>query len=494
MKFKKYILFVVGALALSTSSCKKYLDKNPDMRAEINTVDKVAQLLVSAYPKNNYLAMAETYSDNVVDKGFGVGHISEPFVALYNWQDVIDNGNNTPTQYWNACYAAINNANQALDAINNNNFGAAVNPYKGEALVARAYAHFMLVTFFAKEYTIGAANDSPGIPYITQPETTTLPQYDRGTVASVYKQIQDDLEAGIPLLEGGTWQVPKYHFTAPAAHAFASRFFLFKGDWDKVILHSNLVVPAGNYAGGGQRPWNTTLTNYTSEEFRTELTKADKSYNILLSETYSTYQRSSVGGTTRYGFGTTIFQNIYNGINVTGARFVNKGLRWSDNNYTTYVFKEYFYYTNVAAGIGFPYLMQPLFLSDEGLINRAEAYIQKGDFNSALADLNLFASVRIASYNATNHAVTVAKARAFFPTAADDKQALLKTVLQFKQIGWMCEGMRWMDILRHHLPVVHNKIANDGTETFETLTPTDNRRMFQIPQEAKLAGVALNPR
>jgi hypothetical protein len=492
MKFKNiYIIAFIGTSVLF-GSCKKYLDQSPDMRAEINTVEKVAQLLVSAYPKNNYIAMAETYSDNVVDKGFGVGHTSEPFPSMYYWKDIEDSGNNTPTQYWNACYAAINNANQALDAIAKNNFGAEVKPYKGEALIARAYAHFMLVTFFAKEYTIGAANDAPGVPYVTEPETTTLPQYSRGTVATVYAQIQKDLEEGLPLLEGGTWQVPKYHFTAPAAHAFASRFFLFKGDWDKVITHSNLVVPNGSYANN-QRPWNTTLTNYTSEEFRTEVTKADKNYNILLQETYCTYQRSSVGGTTRYGFGTTIFSNVYNGITVTGARFVNKGLRWSDNNYVTYTLKEYFHYTNVAAGIGYPYIMQPLFLADEGLVNRAEAYIQKGDFTSALADLNTFASVRIAGYNSTTHAVTAAKAKTFFGVT-DDKDALLKTVLQFKQIGWMSEGMRWMDIVRHHLPVKHNFLSSDGTETFETLSPTDNRRMFQIPKEAQIAGVALNPR
>lgn len=490
-RFNKYILSLIGASVLF-SSCEKYLDQNPDMRADINSVDKVGQLLVSAYPKYNYLAIAETYSDNVVDKGFGVGHINEPFVSLYAWEDIADNGNNTPTQYWNACYTAINNANQALDAIVKNKFGDEAKQYRGEALVARAYAHFMLVTFFAKEYTIGEANNSPGIPYILAPETTTLPQYTRGTVASVYAQIEKDLEEGLPLLEGGKWKVPKYHFTTAAAHAFASRFYLFKGDWDKVIQHSSLMVPEGNYTNN-LRPWNTALTNYTAAEFPVEITKADKSYNILLSETRSTFQREGISGTTRYGFGTTIFQNIYNGLTVTGARFYNKGLLWSDNNYTTFVFKEYFHYTNVTAGTGMAYLMQPLFISDEGLINRAEAHIQKGDFPSAIADLNTFASVRITGYNPNTHAVTLLKAKNFFKVT-DDKEALIKTVLQFKQIGWMNEGMRWLDILRHHLPVVHNHKAIDGTETFRTLEPNDNRRMFQIPKEATIAGVALNPR
>ncbi|MHC8948185.1 RagB/SusD family nutrient uptake outer membrane protein [Sphingobacterium hungaricum] len=473
------------------SSCEKYLEVAPDMRTEIVTVEQVGQLVASAYPGYDYLAMAETYSDNAVDKGPAVGHINQPFVSLYNWEDIEDDATNTPSAYWNACYSAINNANQALAAIEEKDFDSSVLKFKGEALVARAYSHFMLVTFFAKAYEIGKSNDSPGVPYVIAPETETLPQYSRGTVASVYEQIEKDLVEGIKLLEGGSWDVPKYHFTPAAAHLFASRFFLFKGDWDKVIEHSNLAVPNGEYLSS-LRPWNTTLRTYTTEEFRTELTKADKPYNILLANTYSTYQRSNIGGTTRYGFGTSVF-NIYNGVTATGAAFYNKGLRWSEGNYTTYVFREYFYYTNLSAGIGFPYIMQPLFIADEGLMNRAEAYAQKGDYASAMRDLNTFASVRIVNYNATTHAVTLDKSRTFF-NVADDKEALLKTVLQFKQIGWMCEGMRWFDILRHRLPVEHKFIDAAGDETYKTLTADDNRRMFQIPQTAKLAGVELNPR
>lgn len=485
-------LSAVFTSILLFTSCNKYLDVYPDMRTDINSIEKVGQLVGSAYPGYDYLAMAETYSDNVVDKGPSVGHINEPFVSLYNWKDIEDDVTNTPTRYWIACYEAINNANQALKAIEDNDFGDRVLPYKGEALIARAYAHFMLVTFFAKAYEVGGANTSPGIPYITSPETVVVAQYDRGTVASVYEQIQKDFEQGISLLSGGVWEVPKFHFTPAAAHLFASRFFLFKGDWDKVIEHSNLAVPNGNYLTS-LRPWNTTLRNYTSEEFRIELTKADKNYNVLLANTYSTYQRSNIGGNTRYGFGTSVFQNVYNGNTAAGAAFYNKGLRWSDGNYTTYVFSEYFFYTNVTAAIGQPYIMQPLFIADEGLMNRAEAYIQKGEFANAQNDLNQFASVRIAGYNPTNHAVTAEKSKTFF-NVTEDKDALLKTVLQFKQIGWMCEGMRWFDILRHKIPVVHNIIDVSGSETFETLGPDDNRRMFQIPKVATISGIELNPR
>lgn len=474
------------------SSCEKYLDQNPDMRTEITSVEKVSQLLVSAYPSYNYLAMAETYSDNVNDKGPSVGHNDDPYVSLYFWRDLQDDGNNTPTQYWNGCYEGIAAANQALEAIELNDFGSTVLPYKGEALVARAYAHFMLVTFFAKAYVVGEANDSPGIPYVLEPETIVLKQYERGTVASVYEQIEKDLTEGLALLQGGQWAVPKYHFTLSAANAFAARFYLFKGDWAKSIEHANAVFQNGDYTNN-LRPWTTTIRNYTTAEYLAAMTMADKNYNLLLHETYSVYQRSTSSGTTRYGFSTEKYQGVYNATTVAGAPFYNKGLRWSDNNYTIYLYKEYFHYTNLAAGIGFPYIMFPLFVADEALINRAEAYVKTGNFQAALRDLNQFASVRIIDYNTSIHSVTLAKAKAFF-NLADDEEALIRTILQFKQIAFMGEGMRWMDILRHRIPVVHTHLDENGVETSETLGPDDNRRMFQIPQDASLAGIELNPR
>ena len=144
-------IYILITISIFFSSCEKYLDQAPDMRTEINTVEKVAKLVASAYPMYGNQAMAEAYSDNVNDKGPSIGApLLEPYVALYQWEDVPGNGNNTPTQYWNGCYTAIAAANQALEAIEKGNFDNSVLPYKGEALIARAYSHFMLVTFFAK--------------------------------------------------------------------------------------------------------------------------------------------------------------------------------------------------------------------------------------------------------------------------------------------------------------------------------------------------------
>src|SRR4051812_21835044 len=56
-------------LIVILSGCNKFLDKEPDNRAEVNSPQKVAQLLASAYPQSNYQEMAEISSDNAGDIG-----------------------------------------------------------------------------------------------------------------------------------------------------------------------------------------------------------------------------------------------------------------------------------------------------------------------------------------------------------------------------------------------------------------------------------------
>lgn len=486
IKYSSIIGLIPGLLLLGTSSCKKYLDKAPDNRAEINSVSKVAQLVSTAYPTYDYLTMAVKASDNSSDKGPGVGETNELITNYYTWQDVAGSGTNSAGQYWNGCYEAIAAANQALEAIEDGDFGDDVLPYKGEALVARAYAHHMLAIFFATNYKIGGANDKPGIPYVTKPETELLQNYSRGTVQSTYESIEKDLEEGLPLLSASAYKVPKFHFTPAAAEAFASRFYLFKGEWQKVIDHASKVVP-GNDWTGQLRPISTTFRDMTSAEFRTNFTKSDVKASLLLDNCYSTYHYIS---SPRYGYGSTL-SKMFSDVNVTGKAVVNKVLYYDQDNYTTYKYSGYFFYTG--PGIGFPYLTIPLLTVDETLMNRAEAYAELGKFDLALKDINTFYSVRLSNYNPTTDAVTLPKIMAFF-SISDPKEGIIATILAAKKAEFLEEGIRWFDLVRRNMPVKKNLINPEGVESDIELAPDDLRRIFQLPVEATLAGVELNPR
>ena len=67
--------------------------------------------------------------------------------------------------------------------------------------------------------------------------------YDRATVAKVYEEIEADLKLGITLVNDRFYRHPKFHFNKKAAYAFASRFYLHKGEWQGV--HCVASSPTG---------------------------------------------------------------------------------------------------------------------------------------------------------------------------------------------------------------------------------------------------------
>jgi len=486
MKISKLKLAVLFSACIF-ASCKKYLDTVPDNRTEINSVEKVAQLVATAYPEGDYYTFAEAASDNAEDKGSGVGTLSDVSSKPYYWDDVIGADRGSPSNYWNTCYQAIAAANQALEAIDKNDFGASVLPYKGEALVARAYAHFMLVTFFSKAYVVGGTNDAMGIPYVTEPETVVIKQYDRGTVASTYEKIEKDLTEGMALLSASAYKVPKYHFTPAAAHAFAARFYLFKGEWQKVIDHAS-AISSENFASI-IRPINSTLYDMSSADYNAAFSRSDQKFNLLLINLYSSYQRLT---SPRYGYGAKLVNMFATTGNITGKSFANKILYYTVPSYTTYKHKEYFYVTNQISNIGITYLMSPALTTDEALYNRAEAYARLGQLDKALADINIVLANTVRGYT-NSDAATLAKIATYYGIT-DPKEGVIKLILETKKAQFLQEGIRWFDILRTRMTVKHNVFDAQGNETFIELTADDNRRVFQIPEEARLSGVPLNPR
>lgn len=485
-KFNIYTAVLLVGASYMMSSCNKYLDKDPDNRTEINSLDKIAQLVGTAYPSADYLSFAESASDNAEDKGPGVGNSVDTRDRPYAWEDQAGSETNTPGNYWNGCYEAIAAANHALEAIEEGNYGDEVLQYKGEALVARAYAHHMLMIFFAKNYQIGGTNDSPGVPYVTKAGKTVFGEYERGTVKSTYENIVADLEEGLKYVSDQNHQVPKYHFTKSASHAFAARLYMYLGEWQKVVDHATLAAPNGNFVNN-LRPINTTFKNMTSSEFRNAFTRSDVKSTLLLANCYSTWTYNEIP---RYGYGART-SLMFTENNVTGGILDNKVLNYGAPNYTTYKWLYYFFYTG--PGIGYPYIMQPLFTLEEVLLNRVEAYAELGKYELALADLNTFYSTKIRNYTAATHVVTMPKIMAYF-SESDPKKGLVKAALEAKKAEFLQEGLRWLDLMRRDLPVKHNIISAEGIETDVFLQPGDPRRLFQLPPEVAIAGLELNPR
>lgn len=489
---KQQILLLIAVAAIS-SGCDKFLETPPDLRAEVDSPEKVSELLASAYPRANYIPFMESMSDNAGDKGPAAGSSDYINADPWRFEDVRNRNQDSPDYYWYGCYSAIAASNRALAVIDAATDGQDYSSQRAEALVARAYAHFMLVTLFSKVYNPITAHTDPGIPYVTEPEEVVLRKYERRTVAYVYEMIEQDLLAGLPDLDDGSYKAPKFHFTTAAAHAFAARFYLFKRDYRKVVEHASQVFVSGNFADH-LRPINDP--DYRALEYarkEADYTLSSNPANLLLVEAPSRWGRSY--GQYRFGLTQDLLSELFYTGNVTGGQYAYMVYGGTELVYNIPKFREHFVQSGLNANYGSAYNMIPLFAAEEVLLNRAEAYAMLGEYDAAIADLNTFASKKVyvsqndPTYRPTLHGITRAKLLDFY--RLDLQQNIVAAVLDFKRREFLFEGLRYFDILRHNLTVTH--ITNDRQESY-VLGPNDPRRVLQLPQEVVLSGIEPNPR
>ncbi len=517
MKRIKILYFIL--LALLAFSCDDFLDETPDNRAEVDSQIKIRKLLVSAYSDGNYALACELSSDNIEDTGESNPNTTRIYEQMANWQDVTEVDNDDINNVWENAYLAIANSNQALAAINElgeENLLAE----KGEALITRAYSHFILVNVFCKHYNSTTSDTDLGIPYMEAPETTLNPKYERGTVKEVYEKINADIEAALPLISDDMYEVASYHFNQRAAYAFAARFNLFYENWEKAESYATKVLTAD--PSSRLRDW-TAMGNLPRTESALTNVYINDPANLL-----AVPSGSNLG--------------LYFGAYYTGSRFnhstkvaaeqtLNAPMPWAPNgvvrDYFSFPPFEYngtnldksvyckipylFEYTDPVAGIGYSRTVTVPFTSDETLLVRAEAQIMLNKNTEALADLNAWTRnfyigpettlENINSfydglaYSTEDRPTQKKQLAAGFPIVEGLQENLIHYLLQCRRILTLHEGLRWFDVKRYGIEVPRHQIQSNGTvKVLDVLKKDDPRRALQLPQDVISAGVEANPR
>lgn len=514
MKQNKILLPIAAGITLLFGSCNNFLDVLPDNRAEdISSSTKIAQLLVSAYPGTGYYYLGEFSSDNVDDNGPSYTSSDRLQTQSYKWQDITENGQDSPQAYWELCYLAIANANQALKLIEEAGNPESMNPQRGEALVCRAFGHFMLVNMFCKHYSERTANADMGIPYSTDLETTVDPKYERETVAAIYEKINTDLEAGLPLVSDETYSTPQYHFTRKAAYAFAARFNLYYQKYDKVIAYANKTL--GNNPENILRNWQIFGTITANAMVQpNEFIKVGSPANLLLVTANSEY--GAVYGS--YDYGT---RYTHNGRLSATETVESKGTWGSSIHFSLFnntslqkvLMKKmgyYFKYSDPVAGTGDPYLVWPAFTTDETLLCRAEAYVYLNDYDKATADLSAFQNAFTGGgiltrqkvndfysaipYYAPNAPTVKKKLNPDFTLEDGEQENFIQCILHMRRILTLHEGLRWFDIKRYGIEIYRRTVDGPKYILTDSLKKDDLRRAIQLPQDVIDAGLAANPR
>lgn len=418
-------LFAATALVLSFQSCEDFLDKLPDDRTEIDSVEKVQKLLMTSYPQVNYAWLCEISSDNLLDNQ--TPHLpSSPskkqITTYYNyasyerWDDELFHfdlasmatysDTDAPGSLWAGYYSTIASCNYALLALDELEAKGEpvtdkVKALRAEAQILRAYAHFCLVNIFSQTYIDDTDNNQNiGVPYVTEPETTMLKDYDRGTVASTYASIRKDLEEALPNISDSYINVTKNHFNTQAAHAFASRFYLYTHEWDKVLEHANAVL--GTDSASVERvmmDWSKFDDCAYLDDFTKVWQGPDQPSNLLLCATYSLLMRHGYGN--RYSMAGEKCQDVLlyssnglgKGIYGNPQLFVGGYLFGSNtHDYGYYPSKvgEEFEYSDKLAGIGYCHIIQRAFTTASLLLERAEAKLRLGDVQGCSEDICLY--------------------------------------------------------------------------------------------------------
>lgn len=552
---KKTIYTLALGAVLGLSSCgSDFLGTPTDTRVELDTTEKLRMLLVTSYPVYNYAWPCEIMSDNMEDNNSpdedGLRYNLAPYdrgdEEMFRWEVCVSNtADDSPSSIWEGHYNAIAGANAVLQVLdkweNEGPLDATQRAVKGEALLIRSYCHFILAQVFCHPYRGDDTNATLlGIPYIKTPETTVKPNYVRGTLKETYDNIRADLEAGLPLIDNGLYEIPKYHFNKSAAEAFAARFYLFTREYDKCLEHCNNAFGGADVDPGIYM--TTVFKNLISFYDLRDLARfnqgSDKARNFMLIATYSQAWRHYVGSL-RFAVIRDALNSTIHGSSPAWSRF-----QWRQSNGKGGVFvmhpcfngsilpngkpeygnyysgniMEQFEYTDKIAGIGYTHVTRSEFTGEEVLLTRAEAKLFLGDINGALADVSIWEKSRRECPSAEGSEdvfvdLSIDNIRSFYgdnnpgygiakpinidqicpsqwSVTSKEEIAMLQCIQHFRRIETIHTGMRWFDIKRFGIEF-DRKIGKDEQDH---LAIFDERKAVQIPAEIAAAGMQRNPR
>ena len=534
MKIKNIIY--KGSLMLASvailASCSDQLDTLPDNRTTLDTPKKIAGLLVTAYPDRTPTLFNEWMSDNTDYMGAQNSQGNRGGDQYFFWQEQTEGGNDSPEQVWMFYYEGVYKANEALAAIEEQGGPKSeiLRNSKGEALLLRAYNHFVLANEFCRPYNGKTSTKDAGLYYATgiADFSAAAEQSVRGTVADVYAKIAEDIEAGIPLIND-TYEVPKYHFNKQAAYAFATRFYLYYEKWEKAkeyadkLLGSNPAASLRNYAALQAMPLSKSEQAVKIAE---AYCSASADCNLLVQTSVSNagmalapWLTSKRYTLTNYLSETELFQS--NNIWGTSSNLIWKPftVNQAESNFALLMkLPREMEIVNTTTGTGYLRTLNVNFTMDEALLNRAEAEIMLGQNDAACADMTIW----MKNFFNTNVTLTPTSVQTYFKTvpyayADADKmvpsfkkhisprftidvegsvqESLLQCMLNFRRIETVHQGLRWMDIRRYNIEIPRRLIGVNGrpSKNLDWLEKDDPRQVVQIPQSIRESGVAGNP-
>lgn len=471
MNMKKVLilsLWVVATL-LTTTSCEDQLNKEPyDAISEdklFSTPKGFTNAILATYRQFTYdenarkavyyggpmFSIPDVLTDNVILNTSG----RQSLRIVYDWLYAPNNNRNDV--YINA-YKVVHNANLILGNSSKLTDADFKKNIEGEALTARALAHFDLVRFYGKIPTQSAdANAALGIAYVTKVDNLQKPS--RITVKEVYDRIIDDL---LEAKDKINLENPPGRFNLNSVNALLSRVYLYMGKWQESADAANAVVGAVASKADFPLLWTDQSNKGIISEFLVR--QVDR---IAIGEQFS--QTGPDGVRSEYNISFELYE-LYKNNDIRKSAYVSTSV--FDKNEYNHI-KKYFGKTGQVNGI----VNAKVIRMAEVMLNKAEALSElPGQDGAALTALDAVRSQRYDGFTSGN----------------ETGPALKEAIALERRLEFAFESHRFFDLKRKGLAIEradYGDLSDGGgaPPTYKKLPAGDFKFQYAIPQQATQA-------
>jgi starch-binding outer membrane protein, SusD/RagB family len=463
---RKLLYFLLcGGLVLSAASCKKYLDIKPKGAFIPEKTSDYRLLLDETTAKEKSNGFFNSYGmDVMLDDDMSINSFSMTYYDA-NALNAFRYAENIYLDYeadkdWEALYNQIYTANMVTTQVMDSKGGT--DPQKrqlmAEARVHRAYAYFILVNLYAKQYTGATAATDPGVPI--RKGIDFEEQLPRASVQEVYDYIASDLSSALPDLPATPDKSATNRPVKPTAWTLLAKVSLFKNDAaaahayaDSSLTYYHTLVDYNTLAPHPAYP--AYILQYPIN-FQNPETLMEKTGPMLSPVMYAGTELLSL-----YDAANDLrYKAFFFPDNLFGLNFGSFSNEWAGRQATK--------------GPSVP----------ETYLIRAESSARSGNASAAMDDINLLRSFRY-------------KTGSNYTLSAADAATALRIVKTERRREMAFRGSRFFDIRRYNafdndnITITHT--LSDGTFT---LPPNSNRTALAIGRKyiAQNPEIVQNPR
>lgn len=451
-----YTTLILGILSCTTG-CRKYVEIPSENLKVLKLTTDYQSLMYNTTTMNyTYLNPAYAASDYGTDLATWQTRQSVLLGNTYTWADRLYTATEDDPQ-WTNLYKQIFITNTVIGGVMGSEGGTDAQKLSAmsSAYVHRAFAYYLLVNIYGKQYDSATAATDPGVPLVMS--TDLLTDLTRASVGQVYDHIMADLNQALP----GLPDLPDFNSnpSKSAAYAIMARVELNKRNFTEAERYANLALTLKSTL--------LDLSAYTT----VPLTIPTRTLNpeVILFKTVQISTSFPLSLETQSLF--TANENTIKDLRYT--MFTKDGTEVGYSYYTT---RGYFRQTldGVYNGPSVP----------EMLLIKAECEARAGNTDAAIAALN---TLRIKRF----------KTEDYIAATATDPNTALHLIIDERGREFMGTGFKWFDQRRLSKDAgfvsTVTRVFKDVTYTLE---PGSNRYTFAIADKYTLLNpeIVQNPR